>query len=108
MRRKDIDHELIMQFLLDLHVVLQLTFISSRFGGRHTGLVPPEGVELCWLRLLWLEGAVELAATVRGGEEVVMELEEEEEDGCWSVWALLYRNMKEMDSDLSSQTTEGN
>lgn len=89
-------------FLLDLHVVLQPTFISSRFGGRHTGLVPREEVELWWLRLPWLEGAVEGVATGQGGEEVVMALEEEEEGGCWSVWGLLdrKRNMKEMDSQI--------
>lgn len=72
-------------------VVVQLTFISSRFGGMDNGFVPPKGAELWRLWLPWLEGAVEGAATGRGGEEVVAELKEEEEDGCWSVWNLLKR-----------------
>lgn len=41
------DHELTMQFSFGfVYVAVQLTFISSRFGGRDAGFVPPEGAEL--------------------------------------------------------------
>lgn len=63
---------------------MQLTFISSRFGGRDTGLVPRGAAELWQMCPPWLEGTFEEAAAGRGGEEEVVELkeEEEEEDGC--------------------------
>lgn len=86
------DHELTMQFSFGfVYVAVQLTFISSRFGGRDGGFVPPEGAELWRLWLPWIDRATEGAATGRGAEQVVTELEEEEEDGCWSVRGLLDR-----------------
>lgn len=82
------DHELTMQFSFGfVYVAVQLTFISSRFGGRDGGFVPPEGAELWRV----IDRATEGAATGWGVEQVVTELEEEEEDGCWSVRGLLDR-----------------
>lgn len=87
--------EPLVSLLFDLYAVVLLTFISSRFGGRDTGFVPPKGAELWQLWLPWFVGVVVGAATGRGGEEAIMGLEEEEEDGCWSAWGLFEEKVRE-------------
>ena len=87
--------ELLVSLLFDLYAVVLLTFISSRFGGRDAGFVPPKGAELWQLWLPWFDSVVVGAATGRGGEEAIMGLEEEEEDGCWSAWGLFEEKVRE-------------
>lgn len=63
-----------------MHVAVQFTFISSRFGGRDTGLVPPSGTELRQVWTKCLEKSKGAPAGRGGEEEVCIDLEEE--DGC--------------------------
>lgn len=79
----------------------ELTFISSRFGGRDAGLVPAKA-EPWWLWLPWIETEAEGAASGRGGEEAVVEVEDEDEDGCWFFWSLSGGKAKGGKGDISS------
>lgn len=64
------------------YILVWLTFIPSKFGGRDVGFIPPKGEELWKLRLDPIT-----AGAMPGGrvEQAVTELEEEEEGICCSV-----------------------